>query len=229
MLSWETTFPQPESASQKNQKRRAADVAYDVIEMMISKLVLPPGSPVVETDLERMTGLGRTPLREALMRMVSMGLIVQQPRRGLMVSTIDLVAYLDMMATRRVLERLIAVTSARRGTPEQKKMLIQCAEEMMKAADKNSLDAYMQSDHALDHVNYEASRNVSAVKAVSPLVVQCRRFWYAYQHEGDIKECAQAHLTLAESIASGDAERAAKGSDRLIDNLEEFARHIVDV
>mgnify|MGYP003535438956 FL=1 len=66
-------------------KRRAADVAYDASETMISTLQLEPGSPVVEADLADRTGLGRTPVREALLRMVSIGLIVQQPRRGLLV------------------------------------------------------------------------------------------------------------------------------------------------
>lgn len=227
MLSWETDFSQSVLSAQDNTKRRAADIAYDKIEMMISKLVLAPGSPVVENDLVQMTELGRTPVREALMRMVSMGLIVQQPRRGLMVSTIDLLAYLDMMSTRRVLERLIAMNSAKRGSLVQKQALICCAEQMVTAAEKDSLDAYMQGDQALDHVNYEASRNLSAVWAITPLVVQCRRFWYAYQHEGDMKECANAHLQMAESIASGDVERAAQGSDNLIDHLEDFARKIV--
>lgn len=229
MLSWETHFSPLVLPTSDDTKRRAADIAYDKIEMMICKLVLAPGSPVVENDLVKMTALGRTPVREALMRMVSMGLIVQQPRRGLAVSNIDLLAYLDMMATRRVLEKLIAVHSAKRGSALQKKALITCAEQMVVAAEKGSLDAYMQVDQALDHVNYEASRNQSAVWAITPLVVQCRRFWYAYQHEGDMKECALAHLRMAEAIASCDVERAAKGSDILIDHLEEFARNIVNV
>ena len=78
-------------------KRRAADVAYDAIEAMISTLQLQPGSPVVEADITGSTGLGRTPVREALLRMVSIGLIVQLPRRGLQVSNIDLADHLDVI------------------------------------------------------------------------------------------------------------------------------------
>ena len=66
-------------------KRRAADVAYDRIESLIATLVLAPDAPVVEAELAAQVGLGRTPVREALMRMISVGLIVQQPRRGLRV------------------------------------------------------------------------------------------------------------------------------------------------
>lgn len=92
------------TALQPPPKRRAADVAYDAIEAMIATLQLEPGAPVVEADLAQRTQMGRTPVREALLRMVSIGLIVQQPRRGLRVSNIDLAEHLDVILTRRVLE-----------------------------------------------------------------------------------------------------------------------------
>jgi hypothetical protein len=61
-------------------KRRAADLAYDAIETLLSTMQLEPGSQIAEADLAERTGLGRTPVREALLRMVSIGLIVQQPQ-----------------------------------------------------------------------------------------------------------------------------------------------------
>ncbi len=209
-------------------KRRAADVAYDAIEAMICTLQLQPGSPVVEAEIAESTGLGRTPVREALLRMVSIGLIVQQPRRGLQVSNIDLADHLDVIQTRRVLERLLASCAARRATAPQRQAIVRCAENMMEAAARNHLDDYMQADHALDLVTHQASQNHSAVKCVAPLIVQCRRFWYAYQHEGEVSEGARAHLQLAHGIASGNEAQAMAGAEQLMDYLERFARRIID-
>ncbi len=209
-------------------KRRAADLAYDAIETMISTLQLEPGSPVVEAELAERTGLGRTPVREALLRMVSIGLIVQQPRRGLLVSAIDLADHLDVIQTRRALERLIAACSTRRATATQRKEIVGSAEKMTKAAHRGRLDDYMAADQELDRVNHRASHNFSAVKCVTPLIVQCRRFWYAYQHEGDIGEGAKAHLQLAQGITSGDESAAVAGADQLMDYLEQFARRVID-
>lgn len=209
-------------------KRRAADIAYDTIESMISMLELEPGAPVVEADIVERTGLGRTPVREALLRMTSIGLIEQQPRRGLMVSNIDLADHLDVLQTRRALECLIAACSARRATAVQRKDIVRCAERMMKAAARDHLGDYMRADHDLDQVNHQASQNKSAVKCVVPLIVQCRRFWYAFQHEGEIGEGAQAHMELAEGIATGDEAAAVKGANRLLDYLDRFARRVID-
>ena len=222
------TMAAPKTDSRPPLKRRAADLAYDAIETLLSTVQLEPGSQIAEADLAERTGLGRTPVREALMRMVSIGLIVQQPRRGLLVSTIDLADHLDVILTRRVLERLIAACSARRATAQQRTAIVHCAEMMVEAAGRGDLNDYMKADRALDLVNHQASHNDSAVKAVVPLIVQCRRFWYAYQHEGEIVEGANAHLELAQGIATGDEAAAIAGADRLMDYLEVFARKIID-
>jgi DNA-binding GntR family transcriptional regulator len=215
--------PQPNCS-----KRRAADIAYDKIEALISKLAIAPGSPVVEAELAEMTQLGRTPVREALMRMVSIGLVAQQPRRGLIVSSIDVKDHLNVIQTRRVLEQLIASSAARRASQAQRKELVVFAQRMVDAAKHGSLDDYMAADQKIDHVAHEACRNPSAVKAVVPLAVQCRRFWYAYQHEGDVKQAASAHMRIARSIANGNEEQAARAAALLMDYLELFARRVID-
>lgn len=209
-------------------KRRAADIAYDAVESLICTLQLTPGSPVNEAEIAEMTGLGRTPVREALLRMVSIGLIAQQPRRGLLVSNIDLADHLDVIQTRRVLEHVIAACVARRSSTTERKAILACAERMEKAAARGRLDAYMQADRELDEVTHEASRNTSAVKAVVPLIVQCRRFWYAYQHEGEIREGARFHMEMAQGMATGNVHAAVAGADALMDYLERFARRVID-
>lgn len=209
-------------------KRRDADVAYEAIEAMISTLALPPGEPIVESDISERTGIGRTPVREALMRLMSIGLIAQQPRRGLLVTPIDLANHLDVILTRRVIERVIAACAARRATADERREIVACADRMVEAAARNDLDGYMRADHELDVVNHAACRNASAVRAVLPLVTQCRRFWYAYQHAGEITEGARCHALLARGIATGSEADAAQGADALMDYLEAFTRRVID-
>ncbi|MFT3721173.1 MAG: GntR family transcriptional regulator [Pseudorhodoferax sp.] len=209
-------------------RRRDADIAYEAIEALISTMVLPPGSPVVEAEVSERVGLGRTPVREALMRLMSIGLIVQQPRRGLLVAPIDLANHLDVILTRRVLERVIASCSARRANAAERQQIADCAERMVAAAARDDLKAYMRADHDLDVANHAACRNASAVTAVVPLVTQCRRFWYAYQHAGEIREGARCHALLAHGIARGSEAEAVQGADALMDYLEAFTRRVID-
>ncbi|MGB6243168.1 MAG: GntR family transcriptional regulator [Castellaniella sp.] len=209
-------------------KTRATEAAYDAIEQMIATLRLEPNQPIVESDLIQMTGLGRTPIREALMRLVASGLIEQQPRRGLRVSEIRIAEHLILIDTRRVLERLIATSSARRATPDQRARLLQCGQDMVDAAQRNDLAAYMQADQALDRINHEACRNPYAVQAIVPMIIQCRRFWYAYQHEGDLERGARSHLLEVQGIHANDPEQAVAGADALMDYLTEFTRTVIE-
>ena len=176
---------------------------------MLSTLEIAPGSPVVEADIAARTHHGRTPVREALLRKVT-------------------TEHLDVIQTRRALEGLIAACSARRATALQRKDIVRCAERMLETAERGDLDDYMRADHALDLVNHQASHNRSAVQCVVPLIVQCRRFWYAYQHEGDVREGARAHMHLAEGIATGNEAHAVAGANQLMDYLERFARRIIN-
>ncbi|WP_322997767.1 GntR family transcriptional regulator [Castellaniella sp.] len=209
-------------------KPRATEAAYDAIEQLIATLRLEPNQPIVESDLIQMTGLGRTPIREALMRLVASGLIEQQPRRGLRVSEIRIAEHLILIDTRRVLERLIATSSARRATPDQRIRLLQCGQDMMDAAQRGDLSAYMQADQALDRINHEACRNPYAVQAIVPMIIQCRRFWYAYQHEGDLERGARSHLMEVQGIHASNPEQAVAGADALMDYLMEFTRTVIE-
>ncbi len=210
-----------------NLKIRAAELAYDEIEQLIATLKLEPNQPIVENDLVKLTGLGRTPIREALMQLVACGLIEQQPRRGMRVSEIRIAEHLMLIETRRVLERLIAAAAAKRATPVQRVEIMQYANAMHEAANKNDIQAYMAADQSLDKSIYQASRNQFAVHAIKPLVIQCRRFWYAYQHEGDLERGANCHLQIAEGISTSQPETAIAGADALMDYLSEFTHTII--
>src|SRR3546814_12323458 len=131
------------------------------------------------------------------MGLVSGGLVEQEPRRGLRVSDSRVAEHLTLIDTRRVLEHLIASGSARWATPDQRSAIVQHADEMVAAADAGDIKGYMLADQLLDHANPEACRNPFAVAAVIPMIVQCRRFWYASQFEGDLEHVADCPKNLA--------------------------------
>jgi DNA-binding GntR family transcriptional regulator len=75
---------------------------------------------------------------------------------------------------------------------------------------------------------HAACRNGAAVAAISPMLVQCRRFWYAYQHHGDIPEGCERHKQLARAVAEGRGEDAVAAADLLMDYLRRFAQNVID-
>src|ERR1043166_8641385 len=80
------------------------DRAYRELEEMIVTLQLSPGTVLSEQALAVRLKIGRTPIREALQRLARDGLVVIMPRRGIMVSEINLRLQLRLLEGRRGLE-----------------------------------------------------------------------------------------------------------------------------
>lgn len=201
-----------------------AERAYDIVEALIVTLDLPPGTVFSEGELSERIGIGRTPLREALLRLAGDRLVVSLPRKGMMVTEINVSDYLALLDTRRVLDRLIAMRAAQRATPAERERLQDCVIAMQQAVATGNLAEFMRLDRECDEILEAASRNTYAVQAVEPLHAHCRRFWYMHRHNGDLAQSASLHGQMIEAVVKGDPDAAGAASDLLISYLEQFTR-----
>lgn len=81
-----------------------ADIVYDYIKNQIVTKAIYPGTHIVEEDLVRETGVSRTPVRSALMRLAYDGFIQQQPNRGAVVAKPSATDLRQVYEARAVLE-----------------------------------------------------------------------------------------------------------------------------
>jgi DNA-binding GntR family transcriptional regulator len=68
-----------------------AQTVYEALRQSILELTLAPGSPLDEVRLSQQFEMSRTPIREALVRLSSEGLVTTLPNRSTIVAAIDLV------------------------------------------------------------------------------------------------------------------------------------------
>jgi len=205
------------------------EVAYREIEERIVTLNLLPGEVLSEARLVSTLGIGRTPIREALQQLAREGLVVIMPRRGVVVSEINVKKQLELLLVRREMERLMARLAARRATTEERECFARIASEMRQSADATDDVMFMRLDGELNKQLSETCRNTYAQGAMSLMQGLSRRFWYMhYKQVLDLPRCASLHAELSDAIASGDEEAAALASDRLIDYLETFTRASID-
>src|SRR3954452_13438189 len=93
-----------------------ADQAYLALRELIVSLELQPGALVKEPELVERLGIGRTPVREALRRLSQEKLIEVYPRRGMVVTTVDVRDLARLCEVRAVLEPEAARLAAERAT-----------------------------------------------------------------------------------------------------------------
>jgi DNA-binding GntR family transcriptional regulator len=204
------------------------DRAYADLEEMIVTLRLAPGSSVSESELSGHLGIGRTPIREALQRLARERLVSILPRRGIIVSEINVASQLRLLEVRRELERLIARSAARRATDEERAQFRAIAARFGKSARANDDVAFMRTDRDFNLLCSAAAHNEFAAGAMGLMHSLSRRFWYIhYKQAADMPLTAKLHADIARAIADGAEERAARASDRLLDVIEKFTRHTV--
>ncbi|WP_020672931.1 GntR family transcriptional regulator [Amycolatopsis nigrescens] len=82
----------------------AKDFVYDYVKRLVVDLTLPPGHIVTEMDIAKVTGVSRTPVREAFLRLDAERLLQLLPRRGALVTTVTARQIRELHTTRLVLE-----------------------------------------------------------------------------------------------------------------------------
>ncbi len=204
------------------------ELAYAHLEELIVTLKLAPGRVVSEGELSVLTGIGRTPIREALQRLARERLVSILPRRGIIVTEINVGSQLKLLEVRRELERLIARSAARRATDPERERFRELVRNFEKSAKANDDVAFMRTDREFNTLCSAASHNEFAAGAMSLMHSLSRRFWYIhYKQAADMPATAKLHGDIARAIADGGEERAAKASDRLLDAIEKFTRDTV--
>src|SRR5258706_13226993 len=133
--------------------------AYRLIEELIVALQIAAGTVVSEASLRDGLAIGRTPIREGLERLARERLVVVLPRRGIMVSEINVRTQLRLLEVRRELERLIARSAARRAGDAQRNAFRDIARAMESAARSNDDLTFMRNDRELNLLCLEAARN----------------------------------------------------------------------
>ncbi|WP_332685016.1 GntR family transcriptional regulator [Bosea sp. (in: a-proteobacteria)] len=206
-------------AAERSGSASLADLAYRRLEEAIVTLSLRPGAILTEAQLIDLVGVGRTPVREALIRLAQQGLVGILPRKGVAVTDINAIDVMAALDAREVLERLIATEAARRAGPEERIAILDKARAMRQAAVAGDVNAYMRLDKELDAIVAMAARSPYATRAAEPLQALIRRAWYFFERQDDLVPAAGHHVAFAQAVASGLPEAAVQASDALMRHL----------
>ena len=206
-----------------------AESAYRAIEEMIVTRRLPPGAMVSENQLSEQLGCGRTPIREALQRLRFQGYVDIHPRRGVQVSSVDILKQLEVLEVRRPLEVLVSELAAHRAHGQERTAMRALAVSIREAAASGDPVRYLQATRAIHEAEVEAARNTVLAATIGVIHGQSRRFWFAQtESSGTFTEGSAIHVEKLEAIAAGDVTAAATAAHHLLDYLERLTRGALD-
>ena len=190
---------------------------YDQVREDILSLKLPAGADLHESSLEARFGVSRTPVREALIRLASEGLVRLLPNRGARVTPIDVSEIPQLFEALEVCQRATIRWAALRRTPNDIAEMQRLNREFLNAARRGDYERMGETNKDFHAVVARACGNryfgdqYAALLAVS-LRLARTVFTYAPQSgdspEGYYLEIVRQHAAMIEAVEKGDAETA---------------------
>lgn len=208
----------------QQRKINKADQAYDVLEGMITFQELAPGAVLSEAILMELTGLGRTPVREALQRLARERMVEIHPNRGVFAAPMSVEDQLKLLELRRTVEELAVRLATHRADTRQKEAMLRLVADLegFDHDDPKKFGLLLKQTHELI---VTAAHNDYLLVAMAPLQGLSRRFWFAHLAEPsqELRIAADLHGTILRAVCHGDENEAAAAALRLNDYLIEFA------
>ncbi|NLA66093.1 MAG: GntR family transcriptional regulator [Leucobacter sp.] len=194
---------------------RASDRAYRLLRSHILEFELEPGEVIGEVETAAQLGVSRTPLREALARLLADGLLVQEGARGVAVAPISSADTRQLSELREALDTQAARLAAQRRDALTFELLAERFSALAAnlpgpdgpGADRDATyELAAQLDDAID----AAAANPALAEALARVRLRLARIRRLAQDRPDrLAEAAGEHRAIAEAIAWGDPELAA--------------------
>jgi len=180
--------------------------AYDLVLGAIDEGTYQPGDRLVESELADRFGVSRTPIREALQRLETQGLLTRDGR-SLIVASLDHNQLSDLYVVRTELEGLAARLAAKHATEEEVRVLQEMVEEdyllmdsptdMSKANRRFHKQIHLASHNGFLVQQLDLVHRSMALMATTSLAVQ-----------GRPEDAMAEHKRIVDAISSGDGDEA---------------------
>ena len=190
---------------------------YHLLRDRILRGEIPGGSRLIQGPLSEEIGTSRIPVRDALKRLESDGLVKCDETGRYSVVQFSTEDAEEVYAIRRQLEPFAVELAARAMTSEAMGEIKSLFNELNKAARRRQLEKYIEINTSFHMAIYEASGMVrlvriirglySGVPSLTPIVL-----------EGRIVRSQEEHAEIVNRLVARDGAGAARAMDRHIEN-----------
>jgi DNA-binding GntR family transcriptional regulator len=227
-----TSSPVTEARAKPDEKdARGAVDAYLKLREAIVDGRFQPNERLVEADLARTFGAGRTGIRAALVRLDQEGLVERQPNRGARVRLVSDREALEIEEVRVALEQMLARHAAARIGPSDVPKLRRMLDEMTARVEAGDPLGYSELNARFHEMIWAIADQAVASTLVANLKSQSIRFQYrTILQPGRPDRSLREHAEIVEALAARDPDRSEAAMrehlSRVVETLKQaIARH----
>ena len=204
-------------ATQRQPRGQGAAFVYERLRDMILRLELAPGTKIDETSIVSQLEVSRTPVREALVRLSSDGLVTILPNRGAQVTPLDVMELTQYFEALELSHRAVQHWAAARRTEADLEEIGTAMKAYEAAAASKDAIAMSQTNMDFHEAIARAAHNRFFETMVSQLSAQGMRLswiWFdSFSHDDphqDIERTVKDHRLIFSAIDARDVEEAER-------------------
>lgn len=223
----------PVSKIQKIPKQPLAVAAYETIIKKIICLDYQPSQHLEENLLVEELGIGRTPIREALVRLQSEKMVESHPNKGVIVRPITLQNTKAMFESMHIFEFGVVDIAVTKDCSPFIQQLKEANNTVKKAIRSNKVFRLVEANHDF-HIKFaRCSRNEFLIRGVEDVRKEAKRLSYlSYNNaidpdrplESHYHSVVKEHENIIEALADKDSERL---KHLLLEHIETFRQRII--
>jgi DNA-binding GntR family transcriptional regulator len=202
------------------------DTILRVIEEDIMAGKMLPGQRLDERTLATRFGLSRTPIREVLVRLSSLGIVELRRNQGAFVAAISSGRLVGMLEVMSELKVLAARQAARRMTIDERQSIIALKDQMTECVEKREIQAYFDAATALHDAVCAGTHNsflLETTRNIQVCLCAYRRHLARILHL-PIQTSLEENCKIVDAIVRGDSAEAERWMRQQTElRREEFA------
>ncbi len=185
------------SAKRKQKKETRQPLGIEAYEQICRKIITlsyKPGTILDEKRLVADLALGRTPIREALLRLAGEGWIETLPNRGAMVPPITIQGTKAVFEAMRLLELGVASLAVNQNIDEQLSAMRNANQLVKDTIDTGDILRLVDANHVFHLAYASCAKNTFLARACLEVRNQAKRLSYlSYTNEIDMNRSLQGH------------------------------------
>ncbi len=200
------------------------DQVYEVVLQAIVGGHYPPGHQIRDLDIARSLGVSRTPVREALQRLVDEGLVETIPGAATRVTPIDVQAVRNIYPIIGALHALAVRLGAEHIGPAEIDRLARANEAFAQAVEKRHMAGALAADDAFHGIVLAAAANPELQRTLDRLMPHIRRLQLTQFSSAPARRSIRQHQAMVRAFGRGRTEDAARAVEENWANIESLLR-----
>ncbi|WP_171172707.1 GntR family transcriptional regulator [Ruegeria sp. HKCCA0370] len=205
------------------------DDIYDQVKAMAVSFRLRPGDRLNEVALSRDLGVSRTPLREALNRLVAERLFDFRPGQGFFCRRLDAQSVFDLFELRQIIESAAARSACARATDEDLQMLRDELYETGIDITGLTIEEAVTRDEAFHQGIAKLSGNMELLQTLTRINERIRYIRWISMSMDRVQKSKDEHKHVMQALLDRDADEAARvlaaHITKRMDQVQDAVRH----